>query len=60
LRGSYATARPLEYGHLNTFFELANATAERRLPKQQSLSRPPKTPVVRSRNGISEMLQVDN
>ena len=41
-------------------FELTNAAAKRRLPNEQDLARPPKAPMVRRRNGISQLLQVES
>ena len=60
-RGHLHTAvRSLEHRHLDAFFKLANAAAELGLSKQESLSSPPKAPVMRACHGISEMLQVDS
>jgi hypothetical protein len=54
-----ATTRSLEYNYPDAVFELANATAERGLPKQQRLGCLSKASVVCGRYGISEVLQVD-
>jgi hypothetical protein len=40
-------------------FELAYATAERGLPKQQNFGRAPKAAVIRCCHSVSEMLQID-
>jgi hypothetical protein len=40
-------------------FELADATAERGLPKQQYFSRAPKAAVIRCCHGASKVQQID-
>jgi hypothetical protein len=40
-------------------FELADATAERGLPKQQYFSRAPKAAVIRCCQSVSKVLQID-
>jgi len=55
---SYTAARSLEYNHANRVFQLADRTAERRLPKQQRFGGPSKAAMFHRRHSVSQMLQV--
>jgi hypothetical protein len=56
---TYAATRSLEHGHANGFFELTNATAQRRLPHKQSLGSSPEASIFRGNYGVSEVLEGD-
>ena len=54
-----AATRSLEHGHANGFFELTNATAQRRLSHKQGLGSPAKASIFRGNYCVSELLEGD-
>src|SRR5439155_12460513 len=57
---TYAATRSLEHGHANGFFELTNATAQRRLPHKQCLGSSAEASIFRGNYGVSEVLEGDH
>jgi hypothetical protein len=58
LCGTCTATRSIEYDHPDSFFKLANATAQLRWPNQKRFGRPPETSVICGRYGISEMHEI--
>ena len=58
-RCSHPAAKSLEDRHAKQMFELADATAELGLLKQQFFGCTPKAAVIRCSHSVSKMLQID-